>query len=164
MQVLSTFSVPREDRYFEDYVVGSVYEFGIIAVTEVEVIEFAKRYDPQPFHIDPEAAKSGHFGGIISSGWLTVSLSMRLLVDNYVSSVASLGSPGVNDLKWLKPVRPGDELSIKVTILDARRSRSKPYQGMVNIFLETLNKKREVVMTMQSVGMVLCREYLKNSQ
>lgn len=160
----STFSVPREERYFEDYVAGSIYEFGTIAVTEDEVIDFAKRYDPQSFHIDPEAAKKSHFGGIISSGWLTVSLAMRLLVDNYVSSVASLGSPGVNDLKWLKPVRPGDELSIKVTILDARRSRSKPNRGMVNIFLETLNNKREVVMTMQSVGMVLCREYMKNSQ
>ena len=157
MQV-STFSVPKEDRYFEDYVVGSVYEFGTIAVTEDEVIDFAKRYDPQPFHIDPEAAKKSHFGGIISSGWFTAVLAMRLLVDNYVSSVASLGSPGVNDLKWLKPVRPGDELSIKVTILDARRSRSKPNRGLVNISLVALNQNREVVMTMQSVGMVLCRE------
>jgi len=157
MQV-STFSVPKEDRYFEDYVAGSVYEFGTIAVTEDEVIDFAKRYDPQPFHIDPESAKKSAFGGIISSGWLTASLAMRLLVDNYVSSVASLGSPGVKDLKWLKPVRPGDDLSIKVTILDTRRSRSKPSQGMVNLSLEVLNQKREVVMTMQSVGMVLCRE------
>ena len=158
----STFHVPKEDRYFEDYVVGSVYEFGTIAVTEKEVIDFAERYDPQSFHIDPETAKKSHFDGIISSGWLTVGLSMRLLVDNYVSSVASLGSPGVNDLKWLRPVRPGDELSIKVTILGARCSRSKPNQGMVNIFLETLNQKLEVVMTMQSVGMVLCREYMEN--
>ena len=155
---ISMFSVPKEDRYFEDYVVGSVYEFGTIAVTEDEVIDFAKRYDPQSFHIDPETAKKSRFGGIISSGWLTAGLAMRLLVDNYISSVASLGSPGVNDLKWLKPVRPGDELSIKVTNLDTRRSRSKPNQGTVHIFLETLNQNREVVMTMQSVGMILCRD------
>ena len=154
----SIFSVARENRYFEDYVVGSIYEFGTINVTEEEVIDFAKRYDPQSFHIDPEAAKDTRFGGLIASGWLTAGLMMRLLVDNYVSSVASLGSPGVRELKWLKPVRPGDELSIRVTIQEARRSRSKPGQGMVDISVEVLTQKREVVMTMQSVGMVLCRE------
>ena len=153
----STFAVARDDRYFEDYVAGSVYEFGSISVTEEEVIDFARRYDPQPFHTDPEAAKNTPFGGLISSGWLTAGLMMRLLVDNYVSSVASLGSPGVNELKWLKPVRPGDELSIRVTIREARRSRSKPDRGMVGISVEVLNQERDVVMTMQSVGMVLCR-------
>jgi len=154
----STFNVARENRYFEDYVVGSVYEFGSITVTEEELIDFARKYDPQPFHVDPEAAKNSHFGGLISSGWLTASLMMRLLVDNYVSSVASLGSPGVKELKWIKPVRPGDELSIRVTIDEARRSRSKPDRGMVGISVEVLTQKREIVMTMQSVGMVLCRE------
>ncbi len=153
----STFAVARDNRYFEDYVVGSTYEFGTIAVTEEEVIAFARRYDPQPFHLDPEAAKDTPFGGLISSGWLTAGLMMRLLVDNYVSSVASLGSPGVKELKWLKPVRPGDELSIRVTIREARRSRSKPDRGMVGISVEVLNQEREVVMTMQSVGMILCR-------
>lgn len=154
----STFGVARENRYFEDYIVGSVYEFGAITVTEEELIDFAKKYDPQPFHVDPEAAKNSPFGGLISSGWLTASLMMRLLVDNYVSSVASLGSPGVKELKWTKPVRPGDELSIRVTIDEARRSRSKPDRGMVGISVEVLTQKREIVMTMQSVGMVLCRE------
>ena len=154
----STFTVARDNRYFEDYAVGSIYEFGTIAVTEEEVIDFAGRYDPQPFHIDPEAAKDTPFGGLISSGWLTAGLMMRLLVDNYVSSVASLGSPGVKELKWLKPVRPGDELSIRVTIQEARRSRSKPDRGMVGISVEVLNQEREVVMTMQSVGMILCRK------
>jgi acyl dehydratase len=154
----SIFTVARENRYFEDYVVGSVYEFGAITVTEEELIDFARKYDPQPFHVDPEAAKKSHFGGLISSGWLTASLMMRLLVDNYVSGVASLGSPGVKELKWTKPVRPGDELSIRVTIQEARRSRSKPDRGMVGISVEVLTQKREIVMTMQSVGMVLCRE------
>lgn len=154
---LSTFKVPRDSRYFEDYVVGSVYEFGSITVTEEEIISFAGRYDPQPFHLDPEAAKKTH-GGLISSGWMTAGLMMRLLVDNYVSSVASLGSPGVSDLKWLKPVRPGDELSIRVTIREARRSRSKPDRGIVGVSVEVLNQQREVVMTMVSTGILLCRE------
>jgi acyl dehydratase len=154
----STFAVPRENRYFEDYVVGSIHEFGSIVVTEEEVIAFARRYDPQVFHIDPVAAKNTKFGGLIASGWLTAGLMMRLLVDNVVSAVASLGSPGVNELRWLKPVRPGDELSIRVTIREARRSRSKPDRGSVSNFVEVLNQNREVVMTMQSVGMYLCRE------
>ena len=154
----STFSVAKDNRYFEDYVVGSVYEFGSITVTEEEIIDFAKKYDPQPFHTDPEAANNYHFGGLISSGWLTAGLMMRLLVENYVSSVAGLGSPGVKDLKWLTPVRPGDELSIRVTILEARRSRTKPDRGMVDISVEVLTQKKVVVMTMQSMGMMLCRE------
>jgi acyl dehydratase len=154
----STFAVPRENRYFEDYVVGSIHEFGSIVVTEEEVIAFARRYDPQVFHIDPVAAKNTKFGGLIASGWLTAGLMMRLLVDNVVSAVASLGSPGVNELRWLKPVRPGDELSIRVTIREARRSRSKPDRGSVSNFVEVLNQNQEVVMTMQSVGMYLCRE------
>jgi acyl dehydratase len=154
----STFAVPRENRYFEDYVVGSIHEFGSIVVTEEEVIAFARRYDPQVFHIDPVAAKNTKFGGLIASGWLTAGLMMRLLVDNVVSAVASLGSPGVNELRWLKPVRPGDELSIRVTIREARRSRSKPDRGSVSNFVEVMNQNREVVMTMQSVGMYLCRE------
>ncbi len=158
----SSFGVAKEDRYFEDYVVGSVYEFGSITVTEEEIIDFAKKYDPQSFHIDPEAAGKSPFGGLISSGWLTAGLMMRLLVDNYVSSVAGLGSPGVRELKWLKPVRPGDELSIRVTILEARRSKSKPDRGMVDISVEVLTQKRDIVMTMQSMGMILCREKLKS--
>ncbi|MEI8183847.1 MAG: MaoC family dehydratase, partial [Desulfomonile sp.] len=112
-----TFTTPAEDRYFEDYVPGSVHEFGSIAVEEAEMINFARRFDPQPFHIDPEAAKQSIFGGLIASGWHTASLAMRLLVDHYISHVASLGSPGVDELRWLKPVRPGDTLSVRITLL-----------------------------------------------
>ncbi|PWB66390.1 MAG: acyl dehydratase [Deltaproteobacteria bacterium] len=152
------FAVPGDDRYFEDYVVGSVYEFGPIAVTEEEVIAFAGRYDPQVFHIDPEGAKKTHFGGLIASGWLTAGLTMRLLVDHVVSRVASLGSPGVDELRWVKPVRPGDHLSIRVKIREARRSRSKPDRGLVGFHVEAMNQNREVVMTLRTVGFYLCRD------
>src|SRR5450756_1412288 len=108
----STFTVPPEHRYFEDYVAGAVHEFGTIAVEEAEIIAFAKRYDPQIFHIDPQAAKQTIYGGLIASGWLTSGLIMRLYSDHYLSHVASLGSPGIDELRWLKPVRPGDVLSL----------------------------------------------------
>jgi acyl dehydratase len=153
-----TFTTPAEDRYFEDYVPGSVHEFGSIAVEEAEMINFARRFDPQPFHIDPEAAKQSIFGGLIASGWHTASLAMRLLVDHYISHVASLGSPGVDELRWLKPVRPGDTLSVRITLLEAQRSRSKPDQGFIRGSTEVLNQHGEVVMTMKSGGFVRCRE------
>ena len=153
-----TFTTPAEDRYFEDYVPGSVHEFGSIAVEEAEMINFARRFDPQPFHIDPEAAKQSLFGGLIASGWHTASLAMRLLVDHYISHVASLGSPGVDELRWLKPVRPGDTLSVRITLLVAQRSRSKPDQGFIRGSTEVLNQHGEVVMTMKSGGFVRCRE------
>ena len=153
-----TFTTPAEDRYFEDYVPGSVHEFGSIAVEEAEMINFARRFDPQPFHMDPEAAKQSIFGGLIASGWHTASLAMRLLVDHYISHVASLGSPGVDELRWLKPVRPGDTLSVRITLLEAQRSRSKPDQGFIRGSTEVLNQHGEVVMTMKSGGFVRCRE------
>lgn len=153
-----TFAASIEDRYFEDYLPGSVHEFGSIAVEEAEVIDFGRRFDPQPFHIDPVAAKNTVFGGLIASGWHTASLAMRLLVDHYVSHVASLGSPGVDEIRWLKPVRPGDVLSVRVTVLGTQRSRSKPDQGFVHGLTEVLNQHGEVVMTMKSGGFVRCRE------
>jgi acyl dehydratase len=154
----STFAAPREDRYFEDYIVGSVHECGSIAVTEEEVISFARRYDPQYFHTDPDAAVRSPFGGLIASGWHTAAMMMRLLVDNVISSVAGLGSPGVDALRWVKPVRPGDELSIRVTVRSSRRSRSRPDRGIVVFFIEVMNGKKEVVMTLQAMGMYLVRE------
>jgi len=153
-----TFATPVEDRYFEDYVPGTVYEFGSIAVEESEMIAFAGRFDPQLFHTDPVAAGKSVFGGLIASGWYTASLTMRLLVDHYISHVASLGSPGVDELRWLKPVRPGDTLSVRVTLLEAQRSSSKPDQGFVRGLTEVLNQHREVVMTMKSGGFIRCRD------
>lgn len=153
-----TFATTPEDRYFEDYIPGDVHDFGYMTVEQNEVIEFAKRFDPQPFHTDPKAAEQSVFGGLIASGWHTVGLTMRMLVDHYVSRVASLGSPGVDELRWLKPVRPGDTLSVRITILEAKLSRSKPGQGSVSSYAEVMNQHGDVVMTWKGVGLVLCRE------
>jgi acyl dehydratase len=151
------FTTPAEDRYFEDYVSGSVHEFGSIAVDEREVIEFARRYDPQPFHTDPEAAKRSPFGGIIASGWHTAGLMMRLIVEHYLSHVASLASPGVDELRWTRPVRPGDTLSVRATTLETRRSRSKPDRGIVHTLFEVLNQRGEVVMSSKAMNMLKAR-------
>lgn len=152
------FAVPAEERYFEDYVPGSSYEFGSLRVEETEMLAFARRFDPQVFHTDPEGAKDTMFGGLIASGWLTGSLMMRLYTDHYLSKVASLGSPGVDELRWPKPVRPGDELSIRITVQSAKRSRSKPDRGIVHSFIEVLNQNREVVMSMKAVNLFRCRD------
>jgi acyl dehydratase len=153
----STKNLPLHDFYFEDYVPGSVYEFGSIRVEEKDIIDFAERYDPQPFHLDARKAKDGPYGGLIASGWHTAALTMRLLVDNFISKVAGMGSPGSGAIQFLKPVRPGDELSIRVTILKTTRSRSKPDRGSYRILVETMNQRREVVMTREGIGIVRCR-------
>ena len=154
----ASFPTSVEERYWEDYVPGAVHEFGSIEVEEAEMIAFARRFDPQPFHTDPRAAEQSAFGGLIASGWYTASCVMRVLVDQYISHVASLGSPGVDEIRWLKPVRPGDVLSLRVTVVDSERSRSKPEQGFIRAFIEVLNQRDEVVMTMKSIGLVGCRE------
>jgi acyl dehydratase len=145
--MLSSFAVPADQRFFEDYEAGRVYEFGTITVSEAEIIDFAKQFDPQYFHIDPEKAKASRFGGIVASGWHTISLAMRLFVDHYISHAASLASPGAEDIRWPNPVRPGDALRIRVAILDARPSRSKPDRGIVRARIEALNQKDELVLT-----------------
>ena len=154
----SRFRAPVERRYFEDYEEGSVHEFGSIAVEEEEIINFAKRYDPQVFHTDPVEATKTVFGGLVASGWHTAALAMRLIVDHYLSHVASLGSPGVDDLRWLKPVRPGSRLSLRVTIVETRRSRKKPDRGIVRSFVETMNQDHEVVMSWKGTNMLQCRD------
>ena len=152
------FSRPINDRYFEDYVVGDVHTFGSIAVEAEEIIAFAKRFDPQGFHIDPEAAKQTPFGGLIASGWHTAGLMMRLCVEHYLTHVASLGSPGLDELRWVKPVRPGDRLSVRVTVLKATPSKSKPDRGAVTSFIEVFNQAEEVVMTLKSVNIIARRQ------
>ena len=154
----STFTVPAEKRYFEDYISGSVHEFGNISVEQDEVIAFARRFDPQVFHTNPILAKKTIYGGLIASGWHTAGLMMRLFADHYLSKVASLGSPGIDELRWNVPVRPGDELSIRITVLETKRSRSKPDRGIVRSFIEVINQDREVVMSMKSVNFLLCRQ------
>ena len=148
---------PIDDRFFEDYVPGACAAFGPIPVTEADIIEFAVRYDPQPIHVDPAAATAGPFGGLIASGWHTVGLVMRVLVERFLARGAALASPGVDELRWLKPVRPGDALQVRVTVLTATRSRSKPDRGLVRTSIEAVNQRGEVVMSMTAMNLFKCR-------
>jgi acyl dehydratase len=152
-----TFSRSISDRYFEDYVEGDVHRFGTIAVEADEMIAFAKRFDPQTMHTDPEAAKHTPFGGLIASGWHTASLVMRLYVEHYLTHVASLASPGLDELRWLKPVRPGDTLSVRVTVLKTVPSKSKPDRGAVTSFVEVINQAGDIVMTFKGVNIIAKR-------
>ena len=136
--------------WFEDYVPGAVHDLGSVMVDEQEIIAFARQFDPQPFHLDKEWAEKSAFGGLIASGWHTACMAMRLIVDHYLSEVSSEGSPGIDELRWLRPVRPGDQLSVRATILDARLSRSRPERGIVRSQIETLNQSDEVVMHLTS--------------
>ena len=150
-------AVPVSQRYFEDYVEGSTFEYGEISLTAEEIMEFARRFDPQPIHVDPEYAARGPFSGLIASGWHTAGVMMRLLADHFISHVASMASPGADEIRWFIPVRPGDTLSIRVTVLETRRSRSKPDRGIVRSLVEVLNQNKEVVMSLKPVSMVKCR-------
>ena len=139
------FALPVADRYFEDYAPGAVFEYGAIPVTEAEILEFARRFDPQYIHTDRERAAEGPFAGLIASGWHTAAMMMRLIVDNFLPKHASLGSPGIDELRWLKPVRPGDMLSVRLSVLEATRSRSKPDRGVVTVETFGTNQRGEVV-------------------
>ena len=149
--------VPRDQRTFEDYPVGSVAVYGPIAVDEAEIIEFGRRFDPQEFHTDPVKATRSPFGGVIASGWHTGSRMMRTLVDRYLSRTAGMGSPGMDELRWPAPVRPGDRLWVKVTAIEARRSESKPDRGLVRILIEVLNDNEVIVMSVKAMTLVRCR-------
>jgi acyl dehydratase len=153
----STFSVPIDDRYFEDYVEGSVFEFGPIAMEEAEIISFAESFDPQTMHTDPEKAAQGPFHGLIASGWHTIALMMRLFVDHYLSAVASRASPGVDEVRWYRPVRPGDRLRLRISILEAKPSRTKPDRGMVVSLLEGINQEGEVVTSLKAMNLLAKR-------
>jgi acyl dehydratase len=149
---------PVESRHFEDYVPGSVGVFGGFVVTEAEIVEFALRYDPQSIHTDPVAALAGPFEGLIASGWHTIALVMRVLVERYLSHVAALVSPGIDELRWQAPVRPGDTLTVRVTVIEAIPSRSKPDRGLVRTFVEAMNQRGETVLTMKAMNLILRRE------
>ncbi|MFM1989651.1 MAG: hypothetical protein RJA99_2608 [Pseudomonadota bacterium] len=150
-------SVPFKQRWFEDYPVGEIAEFGDHPVTEAEIVDFATRYDPQPFHVDAAAAQASNFGGLIASGWMTASCAMRMLVDHYISPQASMGSPGVDELRWVQPVRPGDRLRMRTTVLESRRSQSKPDRGMIRFHWDVLRQDGTTVMTMTGWGMYRTR-------
>ncbi len=157
MTSTNLFEAPGLKRFFEDYVEGNIHEFGSIDVDESEVIEFAKRYDPQMMHVDPEKAKDSMYGGLIASGWHTAGMTMKLLTQFYLSDASSLGSPGLKDIRWVAPVRPGDTLSVRVTITETRQSESKPDRGIVNSMIETMNQNGDVVMVFNAANFIACR-------
>jgi acyl dehydratase len=126
-------------------------------MNEAEIIAFAKEYDPQPFHVDPVAAAAGPVGGLIASGWHTTSMMMRHLVEHFVSGETALGAAGIDEIRWPRPVRPGDTLRVRATVLDARRSRSKPDRGIVTSAVEITNQDGETVMTMKGTNFFLTR-------
>lgn len=145
------------DRYFEDIAIGSVLEFGSKTMTKTEIIDFATKYDPQPFHIDEDAAKSSIYGSLIASGWHTAGVTMRMMVDSMVDDRAGLGSPGIDNLKWLIPVRPGDTLRVRNEVVDKKRSQSRPNMGTIFGTIEVFNQQNELVMSFNSIGMTLAR-------
>lgn len=145
-------------QYFEDIAVGTRSSFGRYEVTREEVMEFARKYDPQPFHLDDEAAAKTHFGRLSASGWHTCAMVMAMLVENLKTNrQAGLGSPGVDELRWVKPVYPGDTLRCETEILSKRQSESRPEMGFFKSKLTVFNQNDEIVMTMVSNGIVATR-------
>jgi len=142
-------------RYWEDFTVGEVLALGATPpVTEDAVISFARQYDPQYFHVDPVRAKESIFGGLVASGWHTAAMVMRLWVDAIVSKTVSMGSPGVEDLRWPAPVRPGDTLTSRAVVLETRPSKSRPEMGLVRWRAETSNQRDELVFTMTGTSFI----------
>jgi acyl dehydratase len=139
--------------YLEDFKVGDVFEASGPILSEADMIEFSRRYDPQVFHVDQQGAKESIYGGIIASGWQTVAYCMRMICDAYLLRAASLGSPGMNEIRWLKPVRPGDSLRMRMTVKEVRPSQSKPDRGVVLHQWDTFNQQDELIMTMSGYGM-----------
>jgi len=143
--------------YFEDFVVGLRRELGSRSLSAEQMIAFAREYDPQPFHIDADAAAHSPFGSLIASGWQTCAVTMRILCDSFLLDSASMGSPGVDEVRWTKPVRPGDTLTVFSTVIEARASRSKPDRGVVVSSTEVVNQHGEIVMTMRGMTMLATR-------
>jgi acyl dehydratase len=144
-------------QYYEDIEIGASRDFGSRTFTEAEIIAFARQFDPQPFHVDPEAARKTAFGGLIASGWHTAAVVMRLLVDSAIDLEAGLGSPGFDDLAWLKPVRPGDTIRGRMTCIDKTPSRSRPGIGSARFMVEAINQNDELVMRFTSIGIMRFR-------
>ena len=139
--------------YWEDFKPGDTFSMGERVMDREEMIAFAKQFDPQPFHIDEAAAKRSMYGGLIASGWHTVAIVMRMMCDSYLNQSASLGAPGVDHVRWLKPVRPGDTLRAQRTVLESRASQSRPEMGLVKMRWEVLNQKGELAMTIEGACM-----------
>ena len=144
--------------YFEDLEVGTIARFGRYEVTREEVIDFASKYDPQPFHLSDEAAAQTHFGRISASGWHTCAMTMRMLVDNITErKQAGLGSPGLDELRWLKPVYPGDTLRVESELISKKQSQSRPEMGSFQSIVRVFNQNDVVVCTMKSIGLIRVR-------
>ncbi|MEN2785859.1 MaoC family dehydratase [Sphingomonas qilianensis] len=145
-------------QYFEDIEIGSRQRFGRYAVTREEVIAYAEKFDPQPFHLSDEAAAQTHFGRLSASGWHTCGMVMSMVVANLTANKqAGLGSPGIDELRWLKPVYPGDTLRCETEILDKRASQSRPEMGSFRSRMTVLNQDDVVVMTFVSIGLIRTR-------
>jgi acyl dehydratase len=138
--------------YWEDFALGEVVEMGRHTFSEEEIVAFGRQFDPQPFHTDPVAARDTFYGGLIASGWHTCAIGMRLMVQAYIGHAASAGSPGVDHIRWLGPVRPGDTLTYRRRIVEARPSDSRPGIGLMRSLLEAVNQRGETVMTMEGWG------------
>lgn len=146
-------------QYFEDYVVGTKSSFGRYEVTREEVIEFASKYDPQPFHLSDEAAAKTYFGRLSASGWHTCAMLMRMLVENMKDQkTASLGSPGLESLQWKKPVYPGDVLRVETELFEKRRSKSRPEMGITKNRVQVFNQNDELVLESVNLGLVGVRD------
>ncbi|WP_336037367.1 MaoC family dehydratase [Halobacterium yunchengense] len=144
--------------YFEDLDEGDVMEFGTYEVTAAEIVEFAERYDPQWFHTDPERARQqSHFGALAASGWHTCAMAMRLVVDGHYRDAAGLGAAGIEHLRWPNPTVPGDELSVRVAVLETRRSESDPSRGLVTLDQTVSNQDDEVKAEMRPTVLYQCR-------
>ena len=139
--------------WWEDFKVGERSEMGRHTFGNDEIVAFARQFDPQPFHVDPEAAKASAFGGLIASGWHTCAVGMRLMVDQYIGRTVSLGSPGIEDIRWLKPVRAGDTLTYSRTVIESRASASRAGVGLVKHRWDAVNQSGETVLTMEGWGM-----------
>lgn len=139
----------NQKKYFEDFEVGQVVELGATGpLSEQTIIDFAQLYDPQPIHTDPQAAATGFFNGLIASGWQTVTLCMRLLVDNFLNQTNCVVSPGVENISWSNPLRPGDSLTARLTVLELLPSKSRPTVGTVKYIIEAFNQNNQLVMKM----------------
>lgn len=145
------------EQWYEDYEIGEAFISAGKTLTEAEIIDFAFRYDPQPFHIDTAAAERHMYGGLIASGWHVMSVAFRLFVDTRPWGTAGLGSPGCDELRWVKPVRPGDTIRTEVIITDKRPSESKPDRGLLMLDWAILNQDDDIVMTLKSVQLTALR-------
>jgi acyl dehydratase len=144
--------------YFEDFAPGQTFEFGPRTIDAEEIVAFGRAFDPQPFHVDPAAAADGPFGGLVASGWHTAALFMRMYVDAVLNDTASMGSPGVEELRWLVPVRPGDELRGRAVVLELTPSATRGDRGTVRARFELLNQRDEVVTRMLARGLFARRQ------